>query len=198
MGEDMASDRVLSDMQRAMQGALATHWRLFMVQGVALIVLGLLAIAAPVAATIVANLFIGWLLFIGGVVGLVALFSTHEVPAFLWGLLTAALSVTVGIVLIWNPLEAALTITLVLTAFFIAEGVFQIVASLAYRHMLGGSVGWMLLSGVADLLLAAVIIAGWPLSAAWALGLLVGINLLTSGWAILMAALVGRKLAENL
>ncbi len=194
----MASDRVLSDMQRAMQGALATHWRLFMVQGVALIVLGLLAIAAPVAATIVANLFIGWLLFIGGVVGLVALFSTHEVPAFLWGLLTAALSVTVGIVLIWNPLEAALTITLVLTAFFIAEGVFQIVASLAYRHMLGGSVGWMLLSGVADLLLAAVIIAGWPLSAAWALGLLVGINLLTSGWAILMAALVGRKLAENL
>jgi uncharacterized membrane protein HdeD (DUF308 family) len=194
----MASDRVLSDMQRAMQGALATHWRLFMVQGVALIVLGLLAIAAPVAATIVANLFIGWLLFIGGVVGLVALFSTHEVPAFLWGLLTAALSVTVGIVLIWNPLEAALTITLVLTAFFIAEGVFQIVASLAYRHMLGGSVGWMLLSGVADLLLAAVIVAGWPLSAAWALGLLVGINLLTSGWAILMAALVGRKLAENL
>ena len=194
----MPSDPAFSDMQRAMRGALGTHWRLFMLQGVVLIVLGLLAIAAPVAATIVVNIFIGWLLFLGGVVGLVALFSTHEVPAFLWGLLTAALSVVVGIVLIWNPLEAALTITLVLTAFFIVEGVFQIAASLAYRHMMGASVGWMLLSGVADLLLAAVIIAGWPLSAAWALGLLVGINLLTSGWAILMAALVGRKLAEKL
>jgi uncharacterized membrane protein HdeD (DUF308 family) len=194
----MASfDPALSDMQRAVRDAMGTHWRLFMFQGVVLIILGILAVAAPVAATILVDIYVGWLLLIGGVIGLVALFSTHAVPAFLWGLITAALSVVVGIVLIWKPVEGAVTLTLVLTAFFVVEGVFQIAASIAYRHMMAGSAPWMLLSGIADLVLAAVIIAGWPISAVWALGLLVGINLITSGWAIVMAALAGRKVAQS-
>jgi len=194
----MASgDLGLSGMQQAIRAALGNHWRLFMVQGAVLIVLGVLAVMAPVAATILVDIYIGWLLLIGGVIGLVGLFSTHEVPAFLWGLITAALAVVVGIVLIWKPVEGAVTITLVLTAFFVVEGVFQIAASLAYRHMMAGSAGWMLLSGVADLLLAAIIIASWPISAVWALGLLVGINLITSGWAIVMAAFAGRRVAQS-
>ncbi len=191
-----STDPGLSDMQRAITAALGTHWRLFLFQGVVLIILGVLAVLAPVAATMVIDVFVGWLLFISGVIGLVALFSTHEVPAFLWGLITAALSVVVGIVLIWKPLEGALTLTLVLTAFFIVEGVFQLLASIAYRHALGGSIVWMVASGIADLLLAAIIIAGWPVSAVWALGLIVGINLITSGFAIVMAALAGRELAQ--
>jgi uncharacterized membrane protein HdeD (DUF308 family) len=189
-------DPILSDMQRAVQNALGWHWRLFMVQGVVLIVLGVLAVAAPMAASILIDIYIGWLFLIGGIVGLIALFSTHEVPAFLWGLITAALAVVVGIVLIWKPVEGAVTLTLVLTAFFVVEGVFQIVATVAYRHMAAGSGGWMLLSGVADLALAAIIIAGWPISAVWALGLIVGINLITSGWAIVMAAFAGRGFAR--
>ena len=58
--------------------------------------------------------------------------------------------------------------------------------------------GWMLISGVADLVLAAVIILGWPFTAVWALGLIVGVNLITSGWAIVMAAFAGRSFAEGL
>jgi uncharacterized membrane protein HdeD (DUF308 family) len=68
---------------------------------------------------------------------------------------------------------------------------------MAYRHMMAGSAGWMLLSGIADLVLAVVIVASWPISAAWALGLLAGVNLLTSGWAIVMAAMVGRRMART-
>jgi uncharacterized membrane protein HdeD (DUF308 family) len=187
----------LSDMQRAITTALGTHWRLFLFQGVVMIALGVFAIGAPVAATIVIDIYIGWLLLISGGVGLVAMFSAHDVPAFVWSLITAALSVAIGILLILKPLEGALSLTLVLTAFFVAEGVFQTAASIGYRHMMGGSWIWMLVSGLSDLVLAAIIIAGWPGTAVWALGLLVGINLLTSGCAIVMAALSGRAVASG-
>jgi uncharacterized membrane protein HdeD (DUF308 family) len=86
----------------------------------------------------------------------------------------------------------------VLTAFFIAEGIFQIVASFTYRDVVPTSWGWMLASGIADLVLAAIIIFGWPVSTTWVLGLIVGINLLTSGIAIVVMALEGRSLARSL
>ena len=85
-----------------------------------------------------------------------------------------------------------------MTAFFIVEGIFQIGTSVAYRGVIGSSWGWMLASGVADLVLAAIIISGWPPTAAWVLGLVVGISLITSGWAIAMAAYAGRSVAKVL
>jgi uncharacterized membrane protein HdeD (DUF308 family) len=188
----------LSDMQRAVKGALGAHWRLLLFQGVALIVLGVLAICVPLAATVAVEIFLGWLFLIGGIVGLIAMFSADDIPAFLWSLITAALSVAVGVLLIWRPIEGALSLTLALTAFFVAEGVFQIVSSIAYRKAMAGTWGWMLASGAADLVLAAIIIAGWPLSAAWTLGLLAGVNLLTSGWAIVMVALAARETGKTI
>jgi len=187
---------ILGTMQRAVRDALAAHWKLFMLQGGAMIVLGILAIAAPVAATVAVDLYVGWLFLISGLFGLIALFSIKDVPAFLWSLLTAALSLAVGILLIGKPASGALSLTIVLTAFFAAEGIFQIATSVAYRHIIVDSWIWMLISGLADLALAGVIIAAWPLSAAWTLGLLAGINLLTSGYAILMVALAGRGFAR--
>jgi len=70
------------------------------------------------------------------------------------------------------------------------------VTSVAYRDVMRGQWGWMLLSGIADLVLAAIIMLGWPTTAVWALGLIVGINLITSGWAIVMAAFAGRSVAR--
>jgi len=183
-----------SDLQRTLRDALAAHWRLFLFQGALMIILGVLAVAAPAAATIAADIYIGWLFLVSGIVGLVAMFSARDIPAFLWSLVTAVLSV--GALLIWRPVEGALSLTMLLTAFFIAEGVIQIVTSITYRDAMGGSWGWMLVSGISDLALAAIIILGWPLTAGWALGLLVGINLITSGWAIAMAALAGRGIAQ--
>jgi uncharacterized membrane protein HdeD (DUF308 family) len=188
----------LSDMQRAVKGALGAHWRLLLFQGVALIVLGVLAICVPLAATVAVEIFLGWLFLIGGIVGLIAMFSADDIPAFLWSLITAALSVAVGVLLIWRPIEGALSLTLALTAFFVAEGVFQIVSSIAYRKAMASTWGWMLASGAADLALAAIIIAGWPLSAAWTLGLLAGVNLLTSGWAIVMVAFAAREMGKTI
>jgi uncharacterized membrane protein HdeD (DUF308 family) len=192
-----AVDPNLSAMQHAIRDAMATHWRLFLFQGVVMIILGVLAVALPMAATLAIELFVGWLFLISGIIGLVALFSVHDAPAFLWGLVTAALSVAAGVMLIWNPVAGALSLTLVLVALFIAEGVFQIATSMGYRHVMAASWGWLLVSGISDLVLAAVIILGWPISAVWALGLLVGVNLLTSGWALVMAAFAGRRAAAR-
>jgi uncharacterized membrane protein HdeD (DUF308 family) len=190
-------DSTLTDMRRAMTNALGAHWRLFLFQGAVLIVLGVVAILAPVAATIAVDIFVGWLFLISGGIGLIALISTHHVHAFLWSMITAALSVVIGVMLVLKPVEGALSLTIVLTAFFIVEGVFQAAIAIASRHVAAGHWGWMLLSGVADLVLAAIIIMGWPGTAIWALGLLVGVNLLTSGWALVMAALAGRRIART-
>jgi uncharacterized membrane protein HdeD (DUF308 family) len=185
-------------MQSAVRKAIGVHWRIFLFHGVALIVLGALAILAPVLATVIIDIFIGWLFVVGGIVGLVAMFSAHDVPAFLWSLLTAALSVVVGALLIWKPVTGALSLTIALTAFFIVEGVFQSVTSIAYHRAMPGSWGWMLASGVADLDLGGLIIWGLPFSAAWAIGLLAGVNLITSGVAIAMVAFEGRNLAKEI
>jgi len=194
----MAIDPGLSEMQRALKNALATHWRLFMFQGAIVIVLGVVAVAVPMSATVAVDSYLGWLFLIGGIVGLIAIFSAKDIPAFLWGLVTAPLSVTVGILLIAKPAKAVLSVTFVLAAFFITEGIFQIVTSVGYRDVIGRSSVWMLVSGISDLALAAVIIFGWTPIAAWLLGFLVGINLITTGWAIVMVALAGRKFSRAL
>jgi uncharacterized membrane protein HdeD (DUF308 family) len=184
-------------MQRAVRDALRAHWVLFLAQGVIMVILGAVAFAAPTLATIAVDMFVGWLFLISGVFGLAVLFSVRGVPAFIWTLIMAALSVVVGAMLIWRPVEGVFSLTLVLTAFFIVEGIFQIVASFTSRDAIPGSWGWMLASGLADLVLAAIIIAGWPLSAGWVLGLLVGINLITSGLALATAAIAGRNLVAD-
>ena len=187
----------LTDMQRAVRDAFAAHWKLMMFQGVVMVILGILAVAAPVIASIAIDIYVGWLFLFSGVIGLIALFSSHHIPAFLWSLITAALSIALGILLIWKPVEGALSLTFVLTAFFLVEGVFQIATSLVYRDSLPGTWGWMLASGVSDLLLVAIIVLGWPATGVWVLGLLVGINLFMSGWAIVMMAFAGRQATKT-
>ena len=147
----MSTDQDVSEMQKALKMALRAHWRLFLFQGVVMIILGGLAVAEPFVATIAVDIYVGWLFLISGIVGLIAMFSARDVPAFLWTLLTAALSLAVGVMLIWKPIEGAVSLTIVLTALFIAEGIFQIVASFTYRDVVPGSWGWMLASGIADL-----------------------------------------------
>jgi uncharacterized membrane protein HdeD (DUF308 family) len=148
------------DTQRGIGETLRAHWRLFLFQGVIMIGLGVLAIAAPVWATLAVDVYVGWLFLISGVIGLVAMFSARSVPGFLWTFVTALLSVAVGALLLWRPVEGVLSLTIVLTAFFIAEGIFQAAAALIYRDGMPGSWGWLLVSGLADLALAAIIIMG--------------------------------------
>jgi uncharacterized membrane protein HdeD (DUF308 family) len=194
----MSASSELSDFQNAVRTAMRENWKWFVFQGIVMLILGCLAVAEPVIASVAVDIYIGWFFLFSGVLGLVAMFSAHDASAFLWMLLTSALSLAVGILLIWNPDEGTVSLTLVLTAFFIAEGAFQVVASFSYRDVLPDSWGWMLASGIADIVLAGLIIYFWPQSASWTLGLIVGVNLITTGLAILMTAIEVSQAGKSL
>jgi len=183
--------------QHTMADGLRDHWKLFLFQGILMVILGGFAVAAPTVATVAADIYVGWIFLIGGVFGLAAMFYAQNVSAGLWALVTALLSLIVGAVLIWQPIQGAYSLTIVLTAFFIVEGIFQIIAAFNYRDVLPSSWGWMIASGLADLALAAIIVFGWPSTASWTLGLLVGVNLITSGVALVFAAFAGRDVTAG-
>jgi uncharacterized membrane protein HdeD (DUF308 family) len=188
-----SSEPTISDIQGSVRHSVRLHWRLFLAQGVIMTILGVLAVIWPQLSTVAVDVYVGWLFLLSGAVGLVAMFFAPAVSAFFWSLFTAALSLFVGVLLLWHPIEGVVSLTLVLIAFFIAEGIFQIAASLNYRQAFHDSWGWMLASGVADLILAALIVSGWPSAASWALGVVVGANLITSGIAIIMVSLAARR-----
>lgn len=191
------SNSMPDEMRRGIEETMRTSWALFLAQGVIMIILGALAVIWPQISTVAIEIYIGWMFLLSGIVGLATMFLAPSVSAFLWSLLTAALSLAVGVQLLWHPVEGTVSLTLVLIAFFIAEGIFQIAAAFRYRDAFPDSWGWMLMSGIADLILAWLLISGWPGTAIWALGLLAGVNLMTSGLAITMAAIAGRSLVKG-
>jgi uncharacterized membrane protein HdeD (DUF308 family) len=182
-----------SELQRALTQSIREHWGLFLAEGIILVVLGLLAIIVPPIATIAVTIFLGWLFLISGIVGLVTTFWARHAPGFWWSLLSAVLAIAAGIVLLGWPLPGAVSLTLLLIAFFIIEGVLSIMYAFEHKKELSGRWGWMLISGIIDLILAAIIWGGLPGTAAWALGLLVGINMLFGGSAMIAMALHARN-----
>jgi uncharacterized membrane protein HdeD (DUF308 family) len=161
--------------------SMRDYWRLFLAEGIALSILGLAAIIVPLIAGLFATVFMGWLLLIAGIVGLVATLSARQAPGFGWSLLSALVAVIAGGVLLWNPLQGLVTLTYVLTAFFIVDGILIIILAIAHRRELSGKWEWMMVNGVIDLILAGIIIAALPSTLVWAFGLLVGIDMMFGG-----------------
>jgi len=184
-----------NDMRRAVVSAIREHWVLFLIEGIVLMLLGAAAIILPVIATLAFTLLIGWLFLLSGAVGLVTTFWMRNAPGFWWSLLSAVVGIAAGIVLIRWPISGTVSLTLVLIAFFIVEGIATLMFAFEHRARLSGRWGWMLASGIVDLILAGIIFAGLPESATWALGLLVGINMLFGGSAMIAMALAARSAA---
>ena len=168
--------RDVEQIQTAMATSLHEHWRLFLVEAIILVILGLAAIFIPPIATLAVELLFGWLFLISGIAGAITTFMMRQAPGFWWSLVSAILAIAVGVVMLLWPLSGVLTLTLLLITFFIIEGVVSIMFALEHKRELSGRWGWMLASGIIDLILAAIILAGLPGTAAWALGLLVGIT----------------------
>jgi len=114
-------------------------------------------------------------------------------PGFWWSLISAVLGIAAGLILLIRPIQGVLSLTIVVGAYFLAEGVATIMYALEHRRELSERWSWMLFSGILDILIAAMIIAGLPGSAEWAIGLLVGINLLFGGASLIGVALAARK-----
>jgi uncharacterized membrane protein HdeD (DUF308 family) len=178
---------------QALASTMHDPWMMFLVEGIVLLALGFLAILIPPLATLGVTILFGWLFLISGAMGLIATFWARQAPGFWWSLVSAVLGVGVGLVLLVSPGSGALSLTLILIVFFVIEGVASVMYALDHRQQLTGSWGWMLVSGIIDLILAAMVFAGLPGSAAWAIGLLVGINMIFGGSALIAMALAARK-----
>jgi uncharacterized membrane protein HdeD (DUF308 family) len=177
----------------AVSTAVRDHAMLFLAEGVVLVLLGALAIFLPLFATLTVTIILGWIFVASGVVGLASTFGARQAPGVWWSLVSAMIAVIVGVILLAKPVAGAVSLTLLLIIFFIAEGVATIMYASEHRRELSGRWEWMLISGVIDLVFAAMIFAGLPGTAGWALGLLVGINMVFGGVALAAIALHARS-----
>src|SRR3984957_1153599 len=186
-----------SEVSATVTRSMHDYWGLFLAEGIVVSVLGFAAIIVPPIAGLFATVVFGWLFLITGIMGLVTTLRAREAPGFGWSLLSALVAVIAGGILLWNPLQGLVTLTYVLTAFFIADGILVVILAIAHRRELSGKWEWMMVNGIIDLILAGIIIAGFPGTLVWAFGLLVGIDMLFAGGSLIALALQARKGADK-
>jgi uncharacterized membrane protein HdeD (DUF308 family) len=189
----MTLQQDISKLQTQMRAAVREHWKAFLIEGIVLAILGLAAIIVPQLASLAVTIYLGWMFLIMGILGLVMTFWARGMPGFWWSLISAILAIAAGAILLARPIQGVLTLTIVLGAFFLAEGVATIMYALEHRRELSGRSSWLVVSGVVDIIISGLIITGLPSSAEWAIGLLVGINLLFGGASLIGMALAARQ-----
>ncbi|MGD0634995.1 MAG: HdeD family acid-resistance protein [Beijerinckiaceae bacterium] len=182
-----------SKLAESLMQSMHDNWGVFLAEGIILSVLGLGAIVVPLRAGLAATVFLGWLFLIAGLASLLFTFLARKVPVFRWSLLSALVALIAGAVLLWNPLHGLATLTDVLIAYFIIDGIVIIFLAIALRRELSGKWEWMMVNGVMDLILAGIIVFGFPATPIWALSLLVGIDLVFGGSTLIDIALAARK-----
>jgi uncharacterized membrane protein HdeD (DUF308 family) len=182
-------------VRAAVASTLREHSTFFLVEGIILLVLGALAILLPPFATLAVTIIFGWIFLVSGLIGWVTTLGARGVPGFWWSLISAVLATAAGLVLLLQPATGAVSLTALLIVFFIIEGFATIAYAFEHRRELAGRWEWMLVSGIVDLVLAVIILAGFPGTAAWALGILVGVNMIFGGAALIAIALHARKAA---
>jgi uncharacterized membrane protein HdeD (DUF308 family) len=174
---------------------LRRTWKALMAVGALAIFIGCVAILVPAVASVGTAIFIGWILVIAGSFLVAGAFAAQTVGSVVLRLLWAFLTVIVGLWLIIEPHNGTLTLTLVLGLYFLFMGITRIAVAFAARGQQGaGLVG---LSGIAGLLIGILVLVEFPSSADWAIGLLVGIDLIFAGWTLVSVALVGKELARS-
>lgn len=170
---------------------IQTAWGWLLALGILWIILGTLAIIMPFAATLALEMVFGVLFVIGGVAQLIQAFRAKGWGGAAFQVLGGLLALALGVILLLFPLQGVLTLTILLAAFFVAQGIVKVVS--AFRQQPSSGWGWLLFSGLLGIVVGIIIWAGLPGTAVWVLGLLVGIELIFSGWAMIMIAMAGKK-----
>jgi len=155
--------------------------------GVTFAVLGALAVFLPFAASLVTTIVIGWLMMVGGVLQAIHAVRNRRWASSTWAIVAGVIEVLAGVLVVAFPIAGTVTLTLILAAFFAAEGILKLIRAVQHRGL--PAWGWLLFDGVVSLALGLLVLARWPSTAVWALGLLVGINLLFGGASMLLIGL---------
>ena len=171
--------------------ALRGNWIWFVLLGVALLVLGTVALGSVVIASLAAAVAIGALLLLGGAAEVVGAFWCRGWSGFFMELLSGVLSIVVGLLFLRAPVGALAALTLLVACYLLVGGIFKVVAAVAYRF---AAWGWSLAGGIIDLILGLMIWQGWPASSLWVIGLFVGINLIFRGFNWIALGLALRSL----
>ena len=170
-----------------------TGW--YIAAAVLFIVLGIFSIIEPGIAGLGVALLVGWLLVFGSVAHFIAAFKGGGAKQVIFQVLIGIVYLIGGSYFLMHPLLAVGTLTLLLAAIILAEGVVELVAYFRMRSQ--GASGWLLLNGIITLLLGGLIWFHWPSSSIWAIGILVGVNLLMTGITRLLFGLAARKLVAR-
>jgi uncharacterized membrane protein HdeD (DUF308 family) len=167
------------------------NWGWFLAFGIVLMVLGIVAVIRSTTATIVSMVFFGWLLVFSSVIQIVEVFMVGRWEGFFLPLLIAILFGIVGLLMVVRPVMSAEALTFLMSVFFLLGGLYQLVAAV-WTHVPGW--GWHAMNGVIAALMGVLILARWPFSGLWVIGLFVGIDLIFYGWAWVALALDLRKM----
>ena len=181
----MSLEAAARAMREAMRETVKRHSLWYLIQGVLMVLGGVLALVYPIVSSVAVVLFLGWVLIISGVVQGISLIGAQHVPHFWLQLISVVLSVIVGVLFVRQPGEGLLAITLLLIVFFMVEGISKLVFALTIRPF--PNWGWVLASGVIGILLSLFLWASFPVTAIWLLGVLLGIissvrGLLSATW----------------
>jgi uncharacterized membrane protein HdeD (DUF308 family) len=160
-----------------------------------MIVAGLLAIAAPMAAGVAVDVVVAWLLVFSGGIHIVYSWYTRTAGGFLWEVLVGILYLATGVYLLVHPVAGLASLTIALAVYLTLEAVLEFVLGFSLRPLAGS--GWLFFDGVITLILAVMIWRAWPSSSVWAIGLLVGVSMLFSGTSRLMLSLAARSVANK-
>ncbi len=153
------------------------HWGT--ATGILLIVAGLFAFFLPLIAGIAITAVLGWILLFAALARLAYTWSTRSHGGVVWQTIVGLLYLAVAFYLILHPARALLTLTLLLAIYFVVEGIFELITYAGLRKL--HRAGWFLWDGLITLLLGVLIWAQWPVSSVWAIGVLVGVSLVSSG-----------------
>jgi uncharacterized membrane protein HdeD (DUF308 family) len=183
MNEPIISvDQAARIMRDAMRDAIKRHSLWYMIQGILMMVAGLVALLFPLVSSVAVILLLGWLLIISGILQGISLIGASNVPHFWLQLISVVLSIVIGLMFLNDPGGGLVALTLLLVVFFIVGGMARIVFALTIRPL--SDWGWVLASGIIGVLLGIYLFASLPITAAWILGLLFGIQLLSEGAAL--------------
>jgi uncharacterized membrane protein HdeD (DUF308 family) len=180
-----------------LSASVREHWRLCLVEGLVLIVLGIGAVLIPVVASLAAAITLGIMFLIGGLVGLVATLTGRHAPGFWWSLLSAIVTMVAGVLILGWPVGGALSITLVLAAYLVVDGILSMLFAVEHRRQLSQRWGWVFVNGILDLVLAGILIWFLPAAALWGLGLIIGIDFIFGGSSLLALALAARNAGRS-
>jgi len=178
----MSVEAAAQALREATRETVRRYSTWYLIQGVLMVLAGIVALVYPLVSTVALVVFFGWLLILSGIVQGISLIGAQNVPNFWLQLVSVVLWIIVGVLFLRRPGEAVVTLTLLLIVFFMVEGFAKLIFALTIRPL--PNWGWVLASGIIGILLSIYLLANLTTTAVWLLGVLLGIQLISEGVAL--------------